>query len=117
MTVITGIQTAIKIAPIVYKGLKIVYKASVKTKRGAQWLGRHPNIARYGTIAASSAPIIYDLLNIDYSAIQKRFPDKKQQARGKLYATRARQQYSTGYNPCIRYRPRKQRQFYRSRYR
>ncbi len=74
MTVITGIIQAARIGYIAYRVGKVLYKGSLRTKRGAQWLGRHPKIARYGTVAASSAPIIYDLLNIDYSAIQKQIP-------------------------------------------
>ncbi len=71
MVVVTGIieaaKIALRIAPIIYKGVKY-------SRQGMRYASRHPNIAKYGTIAASSAPIIYDLLNIDYSAIQKKIP-------------------------------------------
>ncbi len=66
MVVVTGIITAIKIAARV---APIVYKYGQKNLAVAKYLYRHPRIAKYGTIAAASAPLIYDLLNIDYSAI------------------------------------------------
>ncbi len=106
MVVVTGIKTAIKIAPIIYKGIKIVYKGSIKTKRGAQWMARHPKIARYGTIAASSAPIIYDLMNIDYSAIQKTKIRSitKQQTRGNVQSPSTRQLGQPNCYPRYRHR-------------
>ncbi len=109
MVVITGIieliKAAIRVAPIVYKGSKIVYKGVKQTKRGAKWIGRNPKYVRAGTIAATSAPIIYDLLNIDYSAIQKtlRTP-AKQQTRGYLQSSRTRQFRKSDCRPRYRYR-------------
>ncbi len=89
MVVITGIKTAIKIAPIIYKGSKIVYKGFKKTKYGAQWLSRHPQIAKYGTAAAGVGGLLLDLTNIDYSALPSfKKPYKNGQARGNVYGTK-----------------------------
>ncbi len=106
MTVITGIVTAIRIG---IAASRVTYKVAKGTKRGAQWLGRHPNIARYGTVAASTAPLIYDLLNIDYSAIipkRDTIPYKDRQTRSYMVKSRSRcKQYTSNYaeyKRCLR---------------
>ncbi len=102
MPVITGIIQAARIAYIGYKVGKIVYKGVKYSKPAAQWLGRHPKIARYGTIAASSAPIIYDLLNVDYSAIQiPKFPqtNKVRQTRDTMEQSRTGRRKRYCYSP------------------
>ncbi len=68
LVVITGIIQTIKVAA---KVAPIIYKIVKKTKVGNSYIYRHPRIAKYGTAVAGTAPLIYDLLNIDYSAIQK----------------------------------------------
>ncbi len=71
MAVITGIITAIKI------GLRvgsIVYKGGKKLPPVVKYFDRHRKAATIITTAASTAPLIYDLLNIDYSGILKAFP-------------------------------------------
>ncbi len=72
LVVVTGIKVAIDIAKIAYRVSKIGYKAVKKTRAGGRWIGRHPKALRYGSIAATAAPVIYDLMNIDYSAITSR---------------------------------------------
>ena len=111
MVVITGIKTAIKIAPIIYKVSKIVYKGVQKTNRGRQWIARHPKALRYGAIGATAGSLLLDLTNIDYSAIQiPKFPGKKRQTRGNVYKSRYGQQYQRGdysreYRRCRRQKP------------
>ena len=116
MVVIQGIQTAIKIAPIVYKVGKVVWKASMKTKRGGQWLTRHPKIAKYGTVAAGAGGLLLDLTNIDYSAILPKTPsyNKTGQTRNYVVQSHSRCRDRFAYNSpqywsCIR------RQKYRNR--
>ncbi len=119
MVVITGIKTAIKIAPIVYKAGKIIYKSVSKTRQFDRYMARHPKILKYGTIGATGGTLIYDLLNIDYDSLIGTTPSRyrKQQTRGNFQSPGARfQQYSKrGIIP--RCRPSKQRQQYRSFYR
>ncbi len=114
MPVIVGIQTAIKIAKIVYKVSKVGYKVGSKTRRGAAWLKSHPKIARYGTIAASSAPLIYDLLNIDYSGIFQAFPKygKGRQTRNNMEFPRVRQRFNKDCYPRTRRTGRRKEYFY-----
>ncbi len=71
MVVITGIIQTIKIAT---KVAPIIYKIIRKTPAGARYFDRHRKAATIVTTAAGSAPLIYDLLNIDYSGILKAFP-------------------------------------------
>ncbi len=70
MPVIVGITTAIRIAKLAYRVSKVVYKPIRKTPAAARWFDRHRKAATIITTAASTAPLIYDLLNIDYSALQ-----------------------------------------------
>ncbi len=102
MTVISGIQTAIKIAPIVYRAGKIIYHGIKRTKAGAQWLSRHPKIAKYGTVAVGAGGLILDLTNIDYSAIPSPFngSNKNGQTRSNVYGTK----YGRKYNQKRTYR-------------
>ncbi len=104
MVVITGIKTAIKIAPIIYKGSKIVYQGFKKTKYGAQWMSRHPNIAKYGTAAAGVGGLLLDLSNIDYSALPSwpKSPYKNGQTRGNVYGTKPRRWYRKKRPYCYR---------------
>ncbi len=89
MVVITGIKTAIKIAPIIYKVAKIGYKGFKSTRKGQQWLSRHPRAVKYGTVGAGVGSLLLDLTNIDYSAIQvPRFPSKNRQTRTNVYRTK-----------------------------
>ncbi len=108
MVVISGIKTAIKIAPIVYKVGKVVWKATLKTKRGGQWMTRHPKIVKYGTVAASGGALLLDLSNIDYSAIIQKPPYRKNgKARADLLGYSRRrfsQQIYKPYNRCRRRR-------------
>ncbi len=66
MAVISGIITAVKIglrvAPIVYKGIK-------STKAGAQWLSRHPKVVKGATVAAGAGGLLLDLTSIDFSGL------------------------------------------------
>ncbi len=110
MVVITGIITAIKIGLRVGK---VGYKFGSKTRTGMRFLKEHPKLARYGTIVASSAPLIYDLLNIDYSGIQKIFqqkPRQGRQTRNNMVVPRTRQRFD---KDCY---PRKRRSSRRQRY-
>ncbi len=103
MAVITGIIEAIKIGVRV---APIVYKIGKKFPPVVKYLYRHPRIAKYGTIGAASAPLIYDLLNIDYSAIPiPKFPktNKVRQARVNMVKSRARRVICTSYRPRKRY--------------
>ncbi len=109
MVVVTGIIAVAKVAwevvKIAARTTPYVYKGVKKSKQGAQWLSRHPKIAKYGTVAASSAPIIYDLMNIDYSAIQTtkiRSPTVKQ-TRGNFQSSRTRQFCKPNYRSRNRY--------------
>ncbi len=73
MVVISGIQTAIKIArvaiPIAIKAGKFGYRTTKATHKGAKWLRRHPKVAKYGTAAAGVGSLLLDLTNIDYDAL------------------------------------------------
>ncbi len=107
MVVVTGIITVGKIivraAPIIWKGIQ-------KTNAGRQWISRHPKALRYGTIGATAAPVIYDLLNIDYSAIPiPKFPSsyKKRQTRTYMEQPCTRRLERTGYCTRKRYRQRR----------
>ncbi len=100
MPVVTGIIQAARIAYIGYKVSKIVYKGVKQTTPVAKWIYRHPKVAKYGTIGATAAPVIYDLLNIDYSAIQNQkgpAPGKPGKTRDYMVKTRGRFGY-TGYS-------------------
>ncbi len=119
MVVVTGIRTAIKLFPVIFKGAKIVYKAAKKTRAGDRYLARHPKIIKAGTIAATGGTLIYDLLNIDYDSLVGTNPsrDRKQQARSYFQSPRTRQFLDPIGCVVPRRRRRKQGQFYRSRYR
>ncbi len=71
MAVISGIISAIRIGLTVSR---IVYKTGSKTKAGAQWITRHPNYVRAGTIGATAGGLILDLSNVDYSALLPKKP-------------------------------------------
>ncbi len=99
MVVVTGIITAGRIiaraAPIIWRGIQ-------RTNAGRQWISRHPKALRYGTIGATAAPVIYDLLNIDYSAIPfPKFPKtyKVRQTRNYMEQSRARRGFSEKHRP------------------
>ncbi len=102
MVVVTGIVQAIKIG---LRVAPIAYKLAKKNVQVAKYLYRHPRIAKYGTIAAGTAPLIYDLLNIDYSAIPKkpRSSYPKQKTRNLLDKPFRKQQYCYDYRPRKRY--------------
>ncbi len=120
MVVITGIKAAIKLAPIIYRGSKIIYKAATKVPAFKRYMSRHPKAVRYGTIAATGGTLVYDLLSIDYDSLLGPIPKtyrKQQQARGNFYSTRSRFQYKTDYCPVPRRRFGRQKQFNRSFYR
>ncbi len=102
MVVISGIKTAIKIAPVVYKVGKVVWKASLKTKRGGQWMTRHPKVVKYGTAAAGVGSLLLDLTNIDYDAlIPKTVPGtgKNGQTRNYMEFPSSRSRYRYNYCP------------------
>ncbi len=89
MTVITGIKTIIKIAPIIYKVGQVGYKGFKTTRKGQQWLSRHPRAVKYGTVGVGVGGLLLDLTNIDYSAIPSfKKPYKNGQARGNIYGTK-----------------------------
>ena len=119
MVVVTGIRTAIKIAPILWKVGKVLYKAGSKTRAGDRYLARHPKIIKYGTAGVGIGTLIYDLLNIDYDSLispntsSRRF----KQTRGYIQSPGARFQQYSKYPFIPRCRPGKQRQQYRSFYR
>ncbi len=117
MVVVIGIKTAIEIAKIALRAAPIIYKGGKKIKPVAQYFDRHRKAAIIATTAATLAPNIYDLMDIDYSAIQKNIADKVKQTRGKFHPDRSRQFFKSNYRSRYRYRPCKQRQQYRSRYR
>ncbi len=112
MTVISGIIEAVKIgirvAPVIYKSGKIVYKAGGKTRQGAQWLSRHPKIVKYGTVAAGASSLLLDLTNIDYSAIipEKVRPPTVKQTRSNFQSSRSRFRRESNCYPGYRYRRR-----------
>ncbi len=119
MVVISGIVQAIKIgiryAPAVYKGSKIVYTGLIKTRAGAQWLSRHPNIVKYGTVAAGAGGLLLDLTSIDYNAlIPKTIPGttKTGQTRDSMVSTSRRPR-----NKYVYCSPRTRRTFSRQKYR
>ncbi len=115
MTVISGIIQVARIAYIGYKVSKVVYKAGSKTKQGAQWLSRHPNIAKYGTVAAGGTSLLLDLTNIDYSAIQipTKSPYQNGQTRGNMEFSRSRSRYGYQYRkPSKRCPPSRQKRRY-----
>ncbi len=120
MVVITGIKAAIKLAPIIYRASKIIYKGAKKVPAFNRYMSRHPKAIRYGTIAATGGTLVYDLLSIDYDSllgpISKTYR-KQQQARGYVHATRARQFKQTDYCPVPRRRRSRQELRYRSFYR
>ncbi len=115
MVVVTGIRTAIKIAPIIYKVGKAFYKAGSKTRSVDRYLARHPKILKYGTIGATGGTLVYDLLNIDYDALigPPQTYRKQQQTRSYLQSSRARFQRKTDY--CLGRRNRYGRQKYKYR--
>ncbi len=98
MVVVTGIITAIKIATRV---IPIIYKGGKKIKPAAQFFDRHKRTATIATTAAATAPLIYDLLNIDYDALlpKQRQPGKTGQTRDNVYGT----SYKRGYNKKYQY--------------
>ncbi len=111
MVVVTGIIT---VAKIITRAAPIIYKYGQKNLAVAKYLYRHPRIAKYGTIAAASAPLIYDLLNIDYSAIPiPKFPktNKVRQTRNNMVQSRSKRFQRT------EHRPRCSCRFCRQRYR
>ncbi len=71
MVVITGIISAIRIGARV---APILIKIAKKTPAGVRYFDRHRKAATIVTTVASTAPLLYDLLNVDYSAILKTFP-------------------------------------------
>ncbi len=99
MVVITGIITAIKIilrvAPVIYKGGK-------KIKPVSQYFDRHRKAGTIITTAAATAPLIYDLLNIDYDALLPKKisgPTKNGQARNNMEFSRFRRRNKYNYCP------------------
>ncbi len=115
MVVITGIKTVIKIAPIIYKVAKTIYKAGSKTRAFDRYMARHPRVLRAGTLAASGGTLVYELMNIDYDSllgpISKTYR-KQQQTRGNVFQSRSRR-FKQGYCPPIsRRRYGRQKQFY-----
>ncbi len=115
MTVITGIKTAIKIAPIIYKVAKVVYKTGKKGRAFDRYMARHPKVLKYGTVAAGAGTLVYDLINIDYDSLIAQIPKtyrKQQQTRGNFYSARSRFKYKTDYCPVPRRRRSRQKQFY-----
>ncbi len=115
MVIITGIKTAIKIAPIIFKASKIIYRAGSKTRAGQRWISRHPKAIRAGTIGATAGTLVYDLLDIDYDSLLGPIPKtyrKQQQTRGNFYSTRSRFQYKTDYCSVPRRRRSRQKRFY-----
>ncbi len=79
MVVITGITTAIKIAARV---IPILYRGGKKIPPAVRYFDRHRKAATIITTVASTAPLIYDLLNIDYDALlQKRIKSPSSQIR------------------------------------
>ncbi len=69
MVVVTGIRTAIKLAPIIYKGSKIIYKSLKKTRAFDRYVSRHPKALKYATAGVGVGTLIYDLTNIDYDSL------------------------------------------------
>ncbi len=115
MVIITGIKTAIKIAPIIYRASKVIYKGARKVPAFNRYMSRHPKILKYGTVAAGAGTLVYDLINIDYDSLIAQIPKtnrKQQQTRGNFYSTRSRFQYKADYCPVPRRRRRRQKQFY-----
>ncbi len=84
MVVVTGIITVIK---IIAKAIPIIYRGGKKIPPVVKYFDRHRKAATIITTAAGTAPLIYDLLNIDYDAIPfPKFPQayKKRQTRNYL---------------------------------
>ena len=120
MVVVTGIRTAVKLAPIIYKVGKAVYKAGSKTRSFDRYIARHPKALRYGTAAVGIGTLVYDLTNIDYDSligpISKTYR-KQQQARSNFQSSRSRQQFKADRCPVPSRRYGRQKYFNRSRYR
>ncbi len=118
MVVISGIKTAIKIAPIIYKIGKITYKGFKSTRKGQQWLSRHPKALKYGTAAAGVGSLLLDLTTIDYDALLPKTVSTPKNGQTRKYmefpGSRSRYQYSN--RPyCVRRPIRRQKQSYRMR--
>ncbi len=119
MVVITGIKTVIKLAPVIYKVSKVLYKGVKKTRSFDRYMARHPKILKYGTATVGIGTLVYDLTNIDYDSLLGTNPtrDRKQQARSYFQSPRTRQFLDPIGCVVPRRRRRKQGQFYGSRYR
>ncbi len=115
MAVITGIITAIKIG---LRVSKIVYKGGKKIPPVVKYFDRHRKAATIITTAASTAPLIYDLLSIDYDALLPKTPSNKiGKTRGNMVKSRSERFIDPDYQfmqPCKPYRKRRS---YRSSYR
>ncbi len=115
MVVITGIKTAIKIAPIIYRASKIIYKGAKKVPAFNRYMSRHPKAIKYGTVAVGTGGLIYDLLSIDYDSLIAQIPKtnrKFKQTRGNFQSSRSRFRYKTDCPPVYRRRFSRQKQFY-----
>ncbi len=114
MVVITGIKTAIKIAPIIYKVGKVIYKGAKKTRAFDRYMARHPKILKYGTAGVGIGTLVYDLSNIDFDSLigTPKTYSKFKQTRNNFQQSRFRR-FKQGYcTPQPRRRYGKQRQFY-----
>ncbi len=119
MVVVTGIRTAIKLAPIIYKASTIVYKGLKKTRSFDRYMARHPKILKYGTVGVGVGTLIYDLTNIDYDSLIGKNPtgNRFKQTRGYLQSPSTRFRGKANCTPYDRSRFCRQKQQYRSRYR
>ncbi len=115
MVVITGIKAAIKLAPIIYRASKVIYKGARKVPAFNRYMSRHPKILKYGTVAAGAGTLVYDLLNIDYDSLIAQIPKTNRQfkqTRGNFQSSRTRFRFKADCPPVYRSRRRRQKQFY-----
>ncbi len=119
MVVITGIKTVIKLAPVIYRVSKVIYKGVKKTRSFDRYMARHPKVLKYGTAGVGIGTLIYDLTNIDYDSLLGTNPTsyRKQQARGYIQSPGSRFKQYAKCPTFPRRRFSEQRQFDRSRYR
>ncbi len=91
MAVITGIITAIRIG---YRVSQVIYQGGKKIPPVVKYFDRHRKAATIITTAASTAPLIYDLLSIDYDALlPKKTSNPFGKTRGNMEQSRSKRQY------------------------
>ncbi len=109
MVVVTAIKEVVK---IILRVAPIVYKMGQKAPPVVKYFDRHRKLGTIVTTAAATAPLIYDLLNIDYDAISfPKFPktNKIGQTRNYLVQSQSKRFGRKEYTTCYPRRKRRQR--------